>query len=71
MRKKAGKDIDIAAIYQDPKYTGKYVIVMGEKIYSSEAKHHSFLLEKLVKKYPHEKPLTIYIPKDDTLILLF
>lgn len=68
MKKKVRKDIDIAAIYQDPKYGGKYVIVMGEKIYSSEAKYHSPLLEKLVKQYPHEKPLIIYVPKDDTLI---
>ena len=71
MKKKAEKNIDIGAIYQDPKYGGKYVIVMGKNIYSSEARDHSFLLEKLVKKYPHEKPLTIYVPKDDTLILLF
>lgn len=71
MRKANRINIDIATIYQDPKYGGKYVIVMGEKVYSSEAKHHSFLLEKLVKQYPHEKPLIIYIPKDDTLILLF
>jgi len=71
MKKRNKKDIDIATIYQNPKYWGKYVVVIGQKVFSVKSgKAHNALLEKLVKKYPNQTPLVTYIPKEDTLILI-
>lgn len=70
MKKK--KEVDIHAIYRDPKYGGKHVIVIGEDVYTAKSgKAHNLLLEKLVKRYPDKKPLVMYVPKEDTLILIF
>lgn len=72
MRKIVRKDINIAAIYKNPKYQGKYVVAVGRKVYSAKSgKAHSELLEKLIKRYPNQTPLVTYIPKEDTLILIF
>lgn len=66
------KGIDTQAIYQDPKYSGKYVIVVNREIYTAKSgKSHTNLLEKVIKKYPDKKPLVMYVPKEDTLILIF
>ena len=71
MIKRNKKDIDIATIYQNPKYQGKYVVAIGRKVYSVKSgKAHSILLEKIIKKYPNQTPIVTYIPKEDTLILI-
>lgn len=60
--------VDIATLYQNPKYRGKYVIVVGKDIYSAKSgKDHSALLEKLIKEHPRQTPLVTYIPREDTL----
>lgn len=72
MRKLKGQpQINTISFYEDPKYRGKYVIIIGKEIFSTRSgRTQNELLEKLIKKYPKEKPLVTYIPKEDTLILL-
>jgi len=61
----------LVKIYQNPKYKGKHVIIINDKIYATRTgKAKSILLEKLLKKYPDKTPTITYIPKVDTLILL-
>lgn len=61
----------LAKIYQDPKYKGKHVIVINDRIYATRTgKAKSLLLEKLLKQYPDKTPIIAYIPKVDTLILI-
>jgi|GEM_PF-752945 len=61
--------VNIAAFYQNPKYRGRYVIVVGKDIYTAKSgKSHNPLLEKLMKDHPDETPLVTYIPREDTLI---
>jgi hypothetical protein len=58
-------------IYQNPKYKGKHIITIGEKIYATKTgKAKSALLDKLLKKYPKQTPTITYIPKVDSLILI-
>lgn len=59
-------------IYQSPKYKGKHIIAIGGKIYATKTgKAKSELLDKLLKKYPSTTPTITYIPKVDSLILIF
>ncbi|MBU1127418.1 MAG: DUF5678 domain-containing protein [Patescibacteria group bacterium] len=61
----------ISKVYRNPKYSGKHVIIIGGEIYAKKTgSAKSKLLEKLIKKYPKEKPIIAYVPKEDTLILL-
>ena len=61
----------LVKIYQDPKYRGKHVVVINDKIYATKTgKAKSLLLEKLLKQYPDKTPIITYIPKADTLILV-
>lgn len=61
----------ISEVYKNPKYGGKHVIIIGGKIHARKTgSAKSKLLEKLVKKYPKEKPIVAYVPKEDALILL-
>lgn len=71
MKRQATTDILISQAYQDPKYQGKHIIVIGGKIYATKTGMAQVsLLEKLMKKYPHKKPLLTYVPEADTLILI-
>lgn len=72
MRKKITTDILISQAYRNPKYQGKHIIVIGGKIHAKETGRESAKqLEKLLKRYPKETPSITYIPKADTLILIY
>lgn len=72
MKRRDKGAFDIATIYHNPKYRGRYVIVVGKEVYSTKSgRAHARLLERLMSEYPDEKPLVTYIPKEDTLILIF
>ena len=71
MKKKITSAILISQVYQDPKYQGKHIIIIGGKIYATKTgKQSAMQLEKLLEKYPKETPSITYIPKADTLILI-
>lgn len=58
----------------DLKYKGKQVVVVNGKIHiltTKNRKKRAKLLTSLVKKYPTSTPTIAYIPKDNTLILIF
>lgn len=62
----------LAQIYRNPQYSGKHIIIIGGGIYSTKTgKQASTLLETLLKKYPKQVPVVTYIPKVDSLILIF
>lgn len=59
-------------IYQNPKYKGKHIIIMGNKIYATKTgKAKTQLLNELLIKYPDEIPTITYIPKVESLILVY
>lgn len=58
-------------IYSDPKYKGKHVIIIKDKIFSARTGEEMVKkFEDVVKKYPDFQPTLTYIPKEDSLILL-
>ena len=60
----------VSKIYKDPQYIGKHIIIIGNAIHARKTGvTNSKLLKKLIKKYPKEKPIITYIPKEDALIL--
>jgi hypothetical protein len=71
MKKNVSSQNLFVKIYRSPKYKGKHVIIMGDKVYATRTgKAKSLLLDKLLKKYPDKTPTITYIPKVDTLILV-
>ncbi len=57
-------------ILGNPKYKGKHIIVISNKVFTAKTgKQANKLLDKLEKKYPDETPAITYVPKTDTLIL--
>lgn len=74
MRKRVKKKtaILLSHAYRDPKYQGKHIIIIGGKIHATKTGMAQVtLLEKLMKKYPKEKPSIAYIPEANTLILFY
>lgn len=62
----------IGKIYRNPKYSGKHIIIMDDKVYATKTgQAKSDLLKKLLKKHPKKTPTITYIPKEDTLILFY
>lgn len=61
----------IAKVYANPRYRGKRVVVIQGKVFPG-AKGSTGLrqLRRLLKRYPHETPTIVYVPKAETLILL-
>lgn len=58
-------------IMGDPKYQGKYVVIVDREVYSTRSgQKHTEILEKLIEKYPKKTPLVTYVPKEGTLILV-
>jgi len=68
---KTKKEKLLQSLYSDPKYAGKYVIVLGDKIHAHRSgKKHNQALEELLVANPKETPVITYIPKEETLILI-
>lgn len=56
----------------DPKYKGKHIVVVKDQVYSTKTGPQvNKVLERVIRKYPKETPIIGYVPKDDSLILLF
>lgn len=71
MRKGKLSEKLISFAYQSPKYSGKHIAVIGEKIHIlPTGKSRVAILRRLIKKYPQETPTITYVPTEDTLILL-
>ena len=68
--KRTGKEKLLQSLYLNPDYAGKYIIVIGDKIYAHRSSEkHNQTLEEVLVAYPQETPLITYIPKEETLIL--
>lgn len=71
MKKKINQQTLLSQAYHSPKYEGKHIVVIGGKIYATKTGMAQVeLLDKLMKKYPREKPSIAYIPDAETLILV-
>lgn len=67
------KDQLIVKASKNPKYKGKEVLIIGNKLYVISTKKTAMrrkLLLSLTKANPGSTPVIAYIPKEDTLILL-
>lgn len=54
------------------KYRGKHVVIVGGKVYTlphNEGEADE-LFEKLEKRYPQETPTLLFVPKEESYILL-
>lgn len=72
VKRKLTKRALIIDLYQSPKYRGKHIIVVGGRVYAAKTgKAKTRLLDRLLEKYPEETPTIAYIPKVDSLILLY
>lgn len=61
----------LVEIYQNPRYKGKHIIIMGGKVYATKTgKAKTKLLHELLNKHPKDTPTITYIPKVDSLILI-
>lgn len=70
MIKRKHHKITMVNIMSDPKYKGKHIVVIDDKIFTATSgKEANKILDKLEKRYPKETPAITYIPKEDTLIL--
>lgn len=55
-----------------PRYRGRHVVVMGNKIFAAKTGHQATtLLNDLTRKYPRQSVTVSYVPKADSLILIF
>lgn len=67
---KNSKNIFMLNILNNPRYRGKHVIVIKNKVFTAKTgKEANKVLDRLEKQYPGEIPAITYIPKTDTLIL--
>lgn len=67
------KDQLIVSASKNPKYIGKEVVVVGDKLHILSTKNlevRKRLITSLVKRYPGITPVIAYIPKENTLILI-
>lgn len=70
--KKLKETLLLNKIYRNKFYKGKHVILINGKIYTARTGlTASKMLETLLEKYPKVSPTITYIPKADTLILLY
>jgi len=57
-------------VLSNPKYKGKHVIVVADKIFTANTGDGAAqILDKVDKKYPDLTPSIAYIPDADSLIL--
>lgn len=72
-QKKSGHQLEVLLHkISQPQYKGKHIVFMGGKIYQAKTgKGASKLVKGLTKKFPDQTPTLAYIPKTDSLILIF
>jgi len=57
-------------VLSNPKYKGKHVIVVADKIFTANTGDGAGdILKSVRQQYPKETPAVTYIPDADTLIL--
>ncbi|MBI4999479.1 hypothetical protein HZB97_01765 [Candidatus Gottesmanbacteria bacterium] len=64
----------IISASKNPKYQGREVVIVGNKMHILSTKNIQArvrLLTSLVKKCPGATPMVAYIPRENTLILVF
>ena len=61
----------IKILFQEPRFKGKHIILIGGKIFTAATgKQASRLFDRVTKDYPRQIPTLAYIPKAEALILL-
>ena len=60
----------ISELYRDPRYAGRHVVVVGEKVYAAKTgEEKTRILARVMKAHPKARPLITYIPEEEALIL--
>ena len=53
-----------------PKYRGKHLVIVKNKIFSAKTGQRAAeIFKEVIKKYPKEKPTITYVPQEGSLIL--
>lgn len=62
----------LSAVLSSPKYKGKHIVMVKDKIFASKTGQEATrIFKEVIKKYPKEKPTITYIPIENMLILFF
>jgi hypothetical protein len=70
VRKIKSKKVDMDKVLSDPRYRGKHVIAVADKVFTSKTGEKAGkILEMVHRDYPKEIPQITYIPEAETLIL--
>lgn len=57
-------------VYEDPKYAGKHLVIVGRRIYAARTgREADRLLDRVMAKHPKAPPLLVDVPGADTLLL--
>ncbi|MGD0070557.1 MAG: DUF5678 domain-containing protein [Candidatus Bathyarchaeia archaeon] len=51
------------------KYGGKHIAIVDDKVVASGSDPKE-VWEKAKKKYPNKQPVLVFVPKEDTLVLI-
>ncbi len=52
------------------RYRGKHIAIVGDKVVAS-GKSPMEVWQRAKKNYPRSSPVLTYVPKDDSLVLIF
>jgi hypothetical protein len=59
-------------VMSNPRYKGRHIVVVKGKVFTAgTGKQVNKLLDRLELQYPHDRIALTYIPRGDTLILLW
>lgn len=69
-RARDGQQKTMQRVLSNPKYKGKHVVVVDNKIFTAKTGDGaSKILDRVRQDYPQKTPAVTYIPDADTLIL--
>ncbi|QQG40799.1 MAG: hypothetical protein HYV37_00550 [Candidatus Levyibacteriota bacterium] len=63
---------DIKKILQDPKLQGKHIVLIAGHLFTAKTGKEAIkIFNKATSKYPNATPTVTYIPKAESLVLLW
>lgn len=68
--KKKTRKVDMLQIMSNPRYRGKHIIAVADKVFTAKTGDGaSRILAKVRKRYPDKTPAITYIPDADALVV--
>jgi len=70
MKKRKNGHRLLGQLYANPRYRGKHVILVDDKVFvAKSAADSSRLFDRVSRAHPRSTPTLVYVPQADTLIL--